>query len=243
MSDDRALVAVVTGAASGIGRALAEECERRGVQVFRADVTPTPGAALVDVTSRSSVDAFAASVYERVDSVDLLFNNAGIMASAPIVDTTDETWARLLGVNLHGVLNVVGAFVPYLRRQSRRARIVNTASLAGFVPPFGYGNGAYAATKAAVISVSESLEHELADDGIAVSVVCPSGVATGIFGGPDAIPPGLMAPAEAANRILAGVLAGRFYVFTHGDDDTRARIEGRTARIADDFDAAARDVV
>ena len=109
--------------------------------------------------------------------------------------------------------------------------------------PFGYGNGAYAATKAAVISVSESLEHELADDGIAVSVVCPSGVATGIFGGPDAIPPGLMAPAEAANRILAGVLAGRFYVFTHGDDDTRARIEGRTARIADDFDAAARDVV
>jgi NAD(P)-dependent dehydrogenase (short-subunit alcohol dehydrogenase family) len=243
MSDGRELVAVVTGAASGIGRALAEECGRRGVQVFRADVTPSPGTALVDVTSRESVAAFATSIYEQVESVDLLFNNAGVMASAAIVDTSDDTWSRLFDVNLCGVLNVVRVFVPHLRRQRRRARIVNTASLAGFVPPFGYGNGAYAATKSAVISVSESLEHELADDGIAVSVVCPSGVATGIFGGPAATPPGLMAPREAANRILAGVLAGRFYVFTHGDDDTRARLYGRAARIAADFEAAARDVV
>jgi NAD(P)-dependent dehydrogenase (short-subunit alcohol dehydrogenase family) len=241
MSDDEPLTAVVTGGASGIGRALAQECRRRRMHVFSADVTPTSDGAIVDVSSRSSVDAFAASVYEQVGSVDLLFNNAGVMASAPIVDTSDESWSRLLAVNLFGVLNVVGAFVPHMRRQPRRARIVNTASMAGFVPPFGYDNGAYAATKSAVVSVSESLGHELADDGIAVSVVCPGGVATGIFGGPDVIPPGLMDPEEAASRILAGVVAGRFYVFTHTDDDARERLAARAARVEADFLAAAAD--
>jgi NAD(P)-dependent dehydrogenase (short-subunit alcohol dehydrogenase family) len=239
MSDGAGLVAVVTGGASGIGRALVEECERRGMRVFAADVDATARGSVVDVGSSADVEAFARSVYSQTDAVDLLFNNAGIMASAPIVDTTDAIWSRLLGVNLYGVLNVARAFVPHMRRQPRRGRIVNTASMAGFVPPYGHGNGAYAATKAAVVSVSESLVHELAPDGVAVSVVCPSGVATNIFGNPDALPPDLMRPEEAATRILEGVLAGRFYVFTHTDADAAERLASRWARVDADFRAAA----
>ena|SRR5438552_7295288 len=173
--------------------------------------------------------------------VDFVFNNAGVMPVGALVDTTDADWSRVIGVNLLGVMNVVRAFVPHLRGQPRRGHIVNTASLAGFAPPTGARAGAYAATKAAVVSVSESLAHELQPDGIGVSVVCPSGVATHIFGDQlsMSVPEGLMQPAIAARRILDGVLSGRFYVFTHTDDTVRQRLFGRWAAVEADFIAAA----
>jgi NAD(P)-dependent dehydrogenase (short-subunit alcohol dehydrogenase family) len=232
------LVAVVTGAASGIGRALVHECENRGMRVFATDISLDPP---VDVRDRSAVDAFARCVYEQTANVDFLFNNAGVMPVAPLVDTTDDDWTRVIGVNLLGVMNVVRAFVPFLRTQPRAGRLVNTASLAGFAPPLGTGNGAYAATKAAVVSVSETLAHELRSDGIAVSVVCPSGVATQIFGDAPAPPPSvLMTPVAAATRIVDGVLAGRVYVFTHTDDVVRRRLFDRWATVEADFVAAER---
>jgi NAD(P)-dependent dehydrogenase (short-subunit alcohol dehydrogenase family) len=242
-------VAVVTGSASGIGRALVDACESRGMHVFAADISSENP---VDVSTRADVEAFARSVYEQTDNVDFVFNNAGVMPVGALVDTTDADWARVIGINLLGVMNVVSAFVPHLRGQPRRGHIVNTASLAGFAPPTGARAGAYAATKAAVVSVSESLAHELQPDGIGVSVVCPSGVATHIFE-PErlpaereasdhptmSVPDGLMEPAIAARRILDGVLSGRFYVFTHTDDTVRHRLFGRWAAVEADFTAAA----
>ncbi|MEO5840510.1 MAG: SDR family NAD(P)-dependent oxidoreductase [Acidimicrobiales bacterium] len=232
-----ARVAVVTGAAGGIGRALVAECEQRGMRVFTADIAGDPA---VDVSMRRDVDAFAQSVFEQTDNVDYVFNNAGVMPVALLVDTTDADWARVIGINLLGVVHVVRAFVPHLRAQTRPAHIVNTASMAGFAAPVGAGCGAYAATKSAVVSISESLAHELQPDGIGVSVVCPSGVATDIFGSnPSMRPPaGLMEPAHAAQLILDGVLAGRFYVFTHTDESARARLFDRWARVERDFVAA-----
>lgn len=231
-------VAVVTGAASGIGEALVHECEQRGMRVFVADIAGDPS---VDVSRPASVADFAAHVYRQTDCVDYVFNNAGVMPVAPLLDTSDDDWSRVIGVNLLGVMNVVRAFVPHMRSQPRPGHLVNTASLAGFAPPLGTGNGAYAATKAAVVSVSETLAHELRDDGIAVSVVCPSGVATQIFGAAPGPPPAmLMAPEVAAGRIVDGVLAGRFYVFTHTDDVVRQRLFGRWSAVEADFAAAER---
>ena len=234
-----ARVAVVTGAASGIGAALVDECERRGMRVFRADIATDPP---VDVRQRAAVDDFARRVYEQTDCVDYVFNNAGVMPVASLIDTADDEWSRVIGINLLGVMNVVRAFVPYLRAQPRRGHLVNTASMAGFAPPLGAGCGAYAATKAAVVSLSESLSHELRDDGIAVSVVCPSGVATQIFGVDGAGPPPsvLMQPSDAARRIVDGVLAERLYVFTHTDDVVRQRLFGRWTAVEADFVAAER---
>ena len=132
------------------------------------------------------------------------------------------------------------SFLPHLLEHGD-GHIVNTASMAGFSPPFGAGCGAYAATKSAVVSVSESLAYELRPDGIAVSVVCPSGVDTHIFGSDPSLsaPPGLMAPADAARLIVDGVLAGRFYIFTHTDDSARQRLSDRWAIVERDFAAAA----
>ena len=231
-------MAVVTGSASGIGRALVDECASRGMRVFTADIS---GDQPVDVSVRSDVESFARSVYEQTDCVDFVFNNAGVMPVAALVDTTDADWARVIGINLLGVMNVVRAFVPYLRAQPRPGHIVNTASMAGFAAPVGAGAGAYAATKAAVVSVSESLAHELRPAGIGVSVVCPSGVDTHIFGDDPlmTVPMGLMDPAHAARLILDGVLAGRLYVFTHTDDTVRQRLFARWAVVEADFAAAA----
>jgi NAD(P)-dependent dehydrogenase (short-subunit alcohol dehydrogenase family) len=231
-------VAVVTGSASGIGRALVDECRAKGMRVFSADISGDPP---VDVSVRADVEAFARRVFEQTDTVDFVFNNAGVMPVAALVDTTDADWARVIGINLLGVMNVVRAFVPHLRGQSRQGHIVNTASMAGFAAPVGAGAGAYAATKAAVVSISESLAHELAPDGIGVSVVCPSGVATRIFGDDPAItaPMALMEPAVAARLILDGVRAGRLYVFTHTDDTVRERLFERWAVVEADFAAAA----
>jgi NAD(P)-dependent dehydrogenase (short-subunit alcohol dehydrogenase family) len=235
-------VAVVTGGASGIGRALVEESRQRGARVLWGDravdpASPPPDSRHLDVSDRADVDRFAAWVGAEVDGVDLLVNNAGVMPTATVAETTPAMWAAALGVNLLGLVHVVQAFLPALRAQARPARIVNIASLAGFAPPVGGRCGAYAATKSAVISVSESLADELAGSGISVSVVCPSGVETGIFGGPP--PAGLMAPAEAARRILDGVAAGRSYVFTHVDEAASERLFGRWARVEADFIAAA----
>jgi len=207
------------------------------MRVFSADIANDTS---VDVSVRVDVDAFARSVYEQTANVDYVFNNAGVMPVAPLVETSEADWARVIGINLLGVMHVVCAFVPLLRAQPRQGYIVNTASMAGFAPPFGAGCGAYAATKSAVVSISESLAHELQPHGIAVSVVCPSGVATQIFGSSPAMRPfaGLMEPEHAARLILDGVLAGRFYIFTHTDDTAHARLLDRWAAVERDFVAA-----
>ncbi|MEZ4215069.1 MAG: SDR family NAD(P)-dependent oxidoreductase [Myxococcota bacterium] len=186
-------VAVVTGGASGIGEALARACARERMKVVVADIeaagaervakaiVAAGGAAIgaaADVSDRASVEALADAAYREFGAVHLLCSNAGVLATGPLVDATDHDWKWLLGVNLFGVVNGARVFVPRMRAQGGEAHIVNTASIAGLtgVPDLGV----YCATKHAVVGVSEVLAHELAEDGIGVSVLCPGGVETRI---------------------------------------------------------------
>ena len=190
-------VAVVTGAASGIGRALAEEFAASGSAVVVADLDAaeaevvaagirTSGgeavAVAVDVADAAAVDALAATTLERFGRVDVLCNNAGVSTFNLLPDQTLEDWKWVVGVNLWGVVHGVQAFLPIMREQGTAAHIVNTASIAGLVSGVAF-IGPYSATKVAVVSISETLAQELAIDEslIGVSVLCPSSVDTKVM--------------------------------------------------------------
>jgi NAD(P)-dependent dehydrogenase (short-subunit alcohol dehydrogenase family) len=215
---------VVTGAASGIGFAVSRALLETGAAVVLADRdTETLGSAVeqlgayadqlhpahVDVTDREQVDALLRDAASRHGRLDFLFNNAGVGCTMMTRDATPEHWRRLIDVNLWGVIHGVHAALPIMRRQGG-GHIVNTSSIAGLMPfPF---QALYCATKYAVVGMSESMRFELADEGIHFSVVCPSDVATRIYGTPiigdrrEVKPPAHAIPAdEAARLILAGV--------------------------------------
>lgn len=183
-------VAVVTGAASGIGRALAELLATEGSSVVVADVDAdgaetvadairkADGSALAvqaDVSDPRSVDALAGTAAEQFGGVDLLCNNAGVSTFNLIQDQTLEDWSWVLSVNLWGVIHGIHSFLPIMSRQGRPGHIVNTASVAGLLSGVPF-IGPYSATKVAVVSISETLSQELALAGIpiGVSVLCPS---------------------------------------------------------------------
>lgn len=185
-------VAVVTGAAQGIGAALALELARRGCNLALADIDParlaeTAGAARaggvrvsehrLDVADAAAVAAFPALVLEQHPEVDLLFNNAGVglMGSFEQVSMEDFEW--LLGINLYGVVRMTKAFLPHLKR-AERAHIVNISSLFGFIAPAG--QAAYCTSKFAVRGFTEALRHELQGSTVSVSCVHPGGIRTAI---------------------------------------------------------------
>ena len=186
--------AVVTGAGSGIGRALSRELARRGAHVVCADVdmrTATTTATEIeaaggratavgcDVTSLDEVEALAdAAEAAHGGPADLVVNNAGVATGgAPIGDLPIEDWQWTLGVNLWGVIHGCHVFVPRLR-EAGRGGIVNVASSAAFAA--GPGMGPYGVSKAGVLALSETLAAEVAADGLAVSVLCPTFVRTRI---------------------------------------------------------------
>jgi NAD(P)-dependent dehydrogenase (short-subunit alcohol dehydrogenase family) len=190
-------VAVVTGAASGIGRALAEELAVSGSAVVVADLDAaeaevvaagirTSGgeavAVAVDVADAAAVDALAATTLERFGRVDVLCNNAGVSTFNLLRDQTLEDWKWVVGVNFWGVVHGVQTFLPIMRDQGTAAHIVNTASIAGLVSGVAF-IGPYSATKVAVVSISETLAQELAieESPIGVSVLCPSSVDTKVM--------------------------------------------------------------
>lgn len=223
----RGKVCVVTGAASGIGLAVGAALLDHGGTVVLADfdadrlTTVAEGlsmhdgrvhSAVVDVTVQEAVQALVEGAARAHGSLDFLFNNAGVGGTMPIGVATLEQWRRIVDLNLWGVIYGVHAAVPIMVRQGS-GHIVNTASLAGLVP-FPY-QSLYCTTKYGVVGLSESLRHELAADGVRVSVACPGNVVSRIFGTPilgrpvDAAPPEDSIPAEEAARlILAGVAAG-----------------------------------
>jgi NAD(P)-dependent dehydrogenase (short-subunit alcohol dehydrogenase family) len=187
-------VAAVTGAASGLGRAMALAFASEGMHVALADVdeaglgatredAATHGvktfAMRVDVSSASDVDAFAARTVREFHAVHVVCNNAGVAVSGAAWENSDAEWQWLLGVNLWGVIHGVRAFAPRLIAQDE-GHIVNTASVAGLISPPGMG--AYAVSKHAVVALSESLHHDLRERGshVGVSVLCPAYVPTGI---------------------------------------------------------------
>lgn len=190
-------VAVITGAASGLGEGIAHACQQAGMRLALADIDGerleqaasalrAAGAEVVavptDVSDAPSFEELAARAYEAFGEVNVLFNNAGVMRVGSIVESTDSDWRWLFDVNLLGPVHGIQAFLPRMREQDGDAHIVNTASMAGIVAlPTSPSNAAYCASKFAVVGLSEVLREEVAPDGIGVSVVCAGPVQTRIF--------------------------------------------------------------
>src|SRR4051812_7918571 len=187
-------VAVVTGAASGIGRALADRFAAERMKVVLADVEAgalevaekelrDSGAEVLavqtDVSDPGSVDALARATVDAYGAAHVICNNAGVGGGGQMQSLTTADWEWVLGVNLWGVIHGMRAFLPILLEQDE-AHVVNTASMAGLVSgPF---MGPYNASKFAVVAISETLFKEMAMQGgkVGVSVLCPGWVNTNI---------------------------------------------------------------
>jgi NAD(P)-dependent dehydrogenase (short-subunit alcohol dehydrogenase family) len=234
---------VVTGGASGIGKALATACAAAGMRVVVADVEETALGATceelsvegfrTDVTDPASVAALAAFVVERFGQCDLVFNNAGVGGNGRIVEQTLNDWNWVIDVNLKGVVHVLHEFLPILLANPNGAHLVNTASIAGLAAVV---SAPYTATKYAVVGISESLRDELADTTVGVSVLCPGLVRTNIvrsernrpetLANPDAsrrsqkwsLPtatrPVVLDPSAVADMVLHAVRTGEFWILT-----------------------------
>jgi len=195
MRDFAGKVAVVTGAAGGLGRALARRFARAGMKLVLADLDAaalasvraeleSAGAAAIavrtDVRSAGEVEALAARTLEAYGAVHLVCNNAGVAAVGAVWESSAADWEWVLGVNLWGVIHGVRVFTPIMLEQGEPGHIVNTASVAGLIAPPGMG--AYNVSKHAVVALSESLHHDLVARGakIRCTVVCPAYFPSGI---------------------------------------------------------------
>lgn len=188
-------VAVVTGAASGIGKALCERFAREGMKVVMADVEndqlreaareiETLGSEILavrtDVSQADDLSALAEATLERFGKVHVLCNNAGVFAGGRTWEAIGTDWEWVLGVNVYGVLYGIRAFVPIMLEQNEPAHVVNTCSMAGLInTPF---SGAYNVSKHAALSLTETLYHELntLETPVGVSALCPELIRTGI---------------------------------------------------------------
>jgi NAD(P)-dependent dehydrogenase (short-subunit alcohol dehydrogenase family) len=246
-------VAVVTGAAHGIGRALAGRFVAEGMKVVIADVDDGALQAAVtelralggqviavrtDVSDATSVQALADATIDAFGAVHLLVNNAGVGGMQRFATTGHATWEWTLGVNLWGPVHGCRIFLPLLAAQPE-AHIVNTASVGGFMAaPY---LAPYFVSKAAVISLSECLHQELAEEhpNVGVSVLCPANTSTEIRADERFAPAGHvrrkdadpdletrrdqlntlneagMDPAQVAEFVVAGIRDRSLYVFTH----------------------------
>jgi len=199
--------AVITGAASGLGRAMALAFADEGMNLALADVdvdglkqvlaaAKAKGVramgAKINVARGAHVQAFA----DKLKEVHLVCNNAGVALGGAAWEPSEDEWRWILGVNLWGVIHGVRAFAPRLIAQNE-GHIVNTASVAGLISP--PGSGAYNVTKHAVVALSESLHHDLRErnSAVGVSVLCPAYVPTGISSSERNRPAGLAAGSKS----------------------------------------------
>lgn len=228
-------VAIITGGARGIGKALAKALAGRDCYVVIADInrddlTQTleelrdggaqAEAQVVDVRDPGQVEGLICGTHASLGRIDYLFNNAGLNVFAEVLDTSLEDWNQLIDVNLRGVVHGVHFAYPLMCKQGF-GHIINTASVAGIAPtPM---EAAYAATKHAVVGMSTALRIEAEAYGVAVSVVCPGAVDTPILHtskhvkfDADAIlelsPEKPIPPERAAKLIMKGVDRGRFFI-------------------------------
>jgi NAD(P)-dependent dehydrogenase (short-subunit alcohol dehydrogenase family) len=238
-------VGVITGSASGIGRALAEGLAREGVKVVLADLDEAGMGATVeaiwarggeaiaartDVTDRGQMEALAERAWATWGPVHILCNNAGVALWGGLERATHRDWQWVLGVNLWGVIHGLLAFLPRMIAQREGGHVLNTASMAGLVA--SQGLGVYNASKYAVVGLSETLAKDLRPYGIGVSVLCPMGVATQIRASERNRPRHLhndaslatepvelmgrtLEPAEVAAMAVAAIRANELYVITH----------------------------
>jgi NAD(P)-dependent dehydrogenase (short-subunit alcohol dehydrogenase family) len=245
-------VAIVTGGASGIGRALATALVARGARVTVADIDgagaaavadalggpPTARAATLDVTDAEAVRLLVESVTADEGRLDLIFNNAGIGAGGPVEHLALEAWDRVIDVDLRSVVHGVVAAYPIMVRQ-QSGHIVNTASLAGLVPSPVLTP--YAAAKAGVVGLSVSLRVEAAAHGVGVSVVCPGPVETPLLdagAGPSgsAASRGSVGPAAASapnvRKLLTNALGTPYDPAALADDILAGVLENRALIVA-----------
>jgi NAD(P)-dependent dehydrogenase (short-subunit alcohol dehydrogenase family) len=268
IGDVRGKVAFITGAASGIGLGMAHAFAGAGMKVAMADIDAegletaaadlrASGASVLalplDVTDRPGWASAADRAEADLGPVQLLCNNAGVSALGMKIETIEPSlWDKVVDINLGSVFNGVHTFAARLRAAGG-GHVVNTASLAG-LSATASGIGAYAATKFAVVGLSEVLRAELAPDGIGVSVLCPGPVRSRLWrtsrhirGLPDtdvpppesllgsASPDGLD-PFVLGRRVLDAVQANEFYVITHAEP--RAGVVLRHEQIMAAFDRA-----
>ncbi len=199
-------VAVVTGGASGIGKAMAVAFRDLGMRVVIADIEE---AALnhtanelgvtgvhTDVTDPDSVQQLANTVVECFGTCDLLLNNAGVGGTGRLTDQTLHDWNWVIDVNLRGVIHVLHAFLPVMLANPSNTHIVNTSSIAGLG---AFVSAPYTATKYAVVGISESMRHELAGTNVGVSVLCPGFVNTNL-GASERNRPEHLANADSSRR-------------------------------------------
>jgi NAD(P)-dependent dehydrogenase (short-subunit alcohol dehydrogenase family) len=209
--------AVVTGAASGIGRGLALRAAQEGMAVALADVdeggleetrrqVDALGANVIavptDVSKSRAVEALAVAAESALGKIHLVFNNAGVLLTGRAWERSEADWSWVLGVNLWGVIHGMRAFLPRMLAHGEPAHMVNTASVGGLiVGPF---LAPYIVSKHAVVALTESLYYELAAEGanVGVSALCPGAVATGITSServrPEALEPA--SPLQSASE-------------------------------------------
>ncbi len=195
MKDLKGKVAVITGGAEGIGKALAIMAADKGMKLVLADIDAAKLDATVseftakgveaiglrtDVSKADQVDRLADLAFERFGNVHLLVNNAGVACAKPVWETTPGDWEWVVGVNLYGVTNGLRSFIPRMLAKGEEGHIVNTASMAGLLS--NPSLAAYNATKHAVVTLTEGLHHDLTlrQAKIKASVLCPSWVKTRI---------------------------------------------------------------
>jgi len=189
-------VAVITGAAHGIGFGIAERCAQLGMKVVLAGINADNLAAAeeklrstdatvlsirTDVSKREDVEALAQKTLDMFGAIHLVVNNAGVAAGSSVWESTWEEWEWVMNVNLWGVVNGVKIFTPLMLTQDTEAHIVNVASVAGLLPD--HPCAPYQVTKHAVISLTENLYYSLAEQNskVKVSVLCPGWVKTEIL--------------------------------------------------------------
>ena len=255
MKEFQGKVAVVTGGASGLGRAMADRFAREGMRIVLADIEPgalakagaemkAAGAKVIgvrtDVSKAADVEALARRTLEAFGGVHLLANNAGVAEGGNVWDNTVADWEWVLGVNLWSVIHGVRVFTPIMLKQGSEGHIVNTASVAGLISPPGMG--IYCVSKHAVVTLTECLHHDLAQqtDKVKCSVLCPAYVPTGIADSgrnrpaelsetrhktaadlaldaslKKAVQSGKLSAADVAQKVFEAVREGRFYILTH----------------------------
>ncbi len=186
--------AFITGAANGIGLAMARSFAAEGVAIAVADIDleaaetarkeieSAGGRAVAiqcDVTSRDSLEAAADHATHALGSIHLVANNAGAFTTGNVSDSFAQDWEWILAINVMGVVNGLHTFLPRIRAHGEGGHIINTASISGHIPLAGLS--IYTASKYAVVGLSECLSLELADENIDVSILCPGIVKTGLL--------------------------------------------------------------
>lgn len=240
---------LITGGSSGLGRALTERYATAGYRVLVADLREPDELPHGDV-SFQRLDVRAQTDWERAlrwcqttwGGLDILVNNAGVAAAGRVERLAAEDWDWILDINLKGTVHGCRTFVPLLKRQGS-GHVVNIASMAGLLNLPGMAS--YNVSKAAVVSLSETLRQELAPYGVRTTVVCPGFVHTNLGSGlrsPDPvlakladrmIQGGRLTADEVAAHVVAAVAQGRFLVLTHPEGRRAVRLRRFLPRLVD----------